>query len=296
MKRLAILLSIAVLPLFIFTACEKDNGEKGTLNLYITDAPIDSDGIEKVFITFSKIEYHTSENGWEVFDDFEPQTNDLLDLQRGESELLGNFELEPGNYTQLRFMLDAPLFDAGPQSSPGCYLEFEDGSPQNLFVPSGEQTGYKAVGAFTVPMNGSVDVTADFDVRKSVVKAGVTEKYLLKPTIRLVVNDQAGQIAGQVSNIPDDKEIVIYAYEEDTYEASEADDPDDQETRFPNAINSDMVDEEAEYHLAYLAPGTYELVVVGTIEGEFDGVLGIVENVVVESTETTTKPINLEDL
>jgi hypothetical protein len=92
----------------------------------------------------------------------------------------------------------------GQISNPGCYLEFEDGSTENLYVSSGAQTGYKTVGSFTVPINGSVDVTADFDVRKSVVEAGVTGMYLLKPTIRLVVENQAGQIAGSVSNIPED--------------------------------------------------------------------------------------------
>ncbi len=296
MKRLLFIISIVVLPFFIFTACEKENGEKGTLNLYITDAPIDSDGIDGVFITFSKIEYHTSEDGWQAFDDFEgPKTFNLLDLQRGVSDILGNFEIVSGTYTQLRFMLDAPLFDNGPQSNPGCFLEFEDGETKNLFVPSGAQTGYKAVGAFTVPSNGSVDVTADFDVRKSVIKAGASGKYILKPTIRLIVNNQAGQIAGDVINTAD-REIVIYAYEEGTYDISEAAEPNEEETRFPNAVTSDMVDENGNYYLAYLAPGSYDLVVVATIEGQFDEVLGIVENVEVESKETTNQQINLEEL
>lgn len=146
MKRILFIFSIVVLPFFIFTSCEKDSGERGTLNLHITDAPIDSEGIESVFITFSQIEYHTSENEWEIFDDFEgPKTFNLLDLQNGKSDILGNFELQPGTYTQLRFMLDAPLFNDGPQSNPGCYLEFGDGSTQDLFIPSGAQTGYKQV-------------------------------------------------------------------------------------------------------------------------------------------------------
>lgn len=290
-------MTAAILPLFIFTACEKEGGTKGTINLSITDAPIDTDGISGVFITVSGVHYHTSENDWQVFEDFEgPMNFNLLDLQRGNSELLGSFELEAGTYTQLRFMLDAPVFGMGPQSTPGCYLEFEDGSTENLFVPSGSQTGYKAVGQFTVPSNGEVDVTADFDVRKSVVKAGASGMYLLKPTIRLIVDNQAGQIAGGVSHIPDEKGIVIYAYEEGTYEASEADEPAAEEPRFPNAVTSDMVDGEGAYHLAYLAPGTYDLVVVATTEGEFDEVLGIVEDILVESNKTTSVQIDIEEL
>jgi hypothetical protein len=38
-----------------------------------------------------------------------------------------------------------------------------------------------------VPVNGTVVVTADFDVRKAVVLAG--SSYILKPTIKLIVND-----------------------------------------------------------------------------------------------------------
>lgn len=297
MKRIILLITAVILPLVFFTSCEKEDGEKGTLNLSITDAPIDSDGITGVFITVSEIQYHTAENDWQVFEDYDgPQSFNLLDLQRGESELLGNFKLEAGTYTQIRFILDAPLFDMGPQSNPGCYLEFEDQSTQNLFVPSGAQTGYKAVGEFTVPMNGSVDVTADFDVRKSVVKAGASGKYILKPTIRLIVSDQAGQIAGGVSNIPEGKDVVIYAYADGTYDNSEAGEPAPEETRFPNAINSDLVDESGAYHLAYLAPGLYDLVVVATEEGEFFEVLGLVEGVLVESKQTTDQPVNIEEL
>lgn len=296
MKKLAFLLPVALLFAMFFTACEKNDDNKGVLNLSITDAPIDTDGIESVFITFSEVQYHTSQNNWQVFEEFEgPKTFDLLELTRGETDFLGSFELEAGTYTQLRFMLDAPLFDMGPESNPGCYLEFEDGATQNLFVPSGFQTGYKAVGAFQVPVNGSVDVTADFDVRKSVVKTG-SGKYILKPTIRLIVDNQAGKIAGGVTNIPEGKGIVVYAYEEGTYDASEADEPADEETRFPNAVTSDKVCEENSYHLAFLAPGLYDLVVTATVEGEFDEVLGIIEGVEVESKKTTSMPIDIDEL
>lgn len=298
MKRNILLLSLVFLPFIFFTACEKEDTEKGTLNLSITDAPIDTDEIEKVFITISEVHYHTSGNNWAVFEDFEgPKKIDLLELTRGESEFLGSFEMEAGHYTQLRFMIDAPVLDAGPVSNPGCYLVFEDGTTQALFVPSGFETGYKAVGAFRVPINGSVNVTADFDVRKSVVEAGITGKYILNPTIRLVVDDQAGQIAGGVTNIPDEAGVVIYAYEEGTYNDSEADDPAVEEPRFPNAVTSDMVDEEGSYHLAFLAPGVYELVVTKVnIDGEFQEVLGVIEDVTVESRKTTNLQINIDEL
>lgn len=296
MKRIFVVFAV-IIPLFIFTACNKDEGTTGTLNLSITDSPIDTDGIEGVFITVSEIQYHTNENSWNVFEDYEgPKTFNLLDLQRGNSELLGSLELEAGTYTQIRFMLDAPVLGTGEHSNPGCYLEFGDKSTKSLYVASGAQTGYKAVGAFTVPLNGSVDMTADFDVRKSVVESGETGMYILKPTIRLVVQNQAGQISGNALNTTENHQIVVYTYEKGTYDISEANDPAEGQTRFPNAISSDRVDESGKYHLAYLASGLYDIVVTAVSEEGFLNVMGILENVEVESKKTTNLDINISEL
>ena len=182
-------------------------------------------------------------------------------------------------------------------TNPGCYIEFTDESQEPLFVPSGHETGWKAVAQFMVPSNGDVSVTADFDARKSVIEAGITGKYILKPTIRLIIDDQAGQIAGGITNIPEDVDIVVYAYEDGSYAAEEADDPADEETpRFPNAVTSCIVDDSDSYHLAYLAPGIYDLVVATSVDGEFQEVLGIVEDVEVESRKTTNMPIDISAL
>jgi hypothetical protein len=83
-------------------------------------------------------------------------------------------------------MLDIPE-KGSHKANPGCYIEFADNSTEPLFVPSGNETGYKAIGQFTVPVNGTVEVTADFDVREAVVVAD--SSYILNPTIKLTVND-----------------------------------------------------------------------------------------------------------
>jgi hypothetical protein len=167
----------------------------------------------------------------------------------------------------------------------------------DLFVPSGGKSGYKATGAFRVPSNGTVELTADFDVRKSVVKAGNSGRYILKPTIRLITNNEAGAIAGGVTNMPaDSSDVTIYAYEDDKYSDEEAAEPADEENRFPNAVTSDMVCDTNHYRLSYLAPMTYDLVVVNHKNGEFVEVLGIVQDVAVESRKTTSQPIDISDL
>jgi hypothetical protein len=157
----------------------------GTLKLYLSDAPMDAENVTGVYITINEIQYH-QDGRWITCEEFEgPKAYNLLELTGGNFALLGEFTLTAGNYTQIRFMLDIPQKGSHP-TSPGCYIKFADNSTKPLFVPSGGETGYKAIGYFEVPVNGSVDVTADFDVHKAVVVAG--SSYILKPTIKLIVN------------------------------------------------------------------------------------------------------------
>jgi len=298
---IALLISIAA-----FMGCEEENtGQTGTLALSLTDAPIDDTTVTGVWVTISGVKYHMQDSAWKKFEGFQgPKKVNLLALTDSISEMLGTFEMEAGQYTQLRFMLNAPEKGQGPPTSPGCYIEFDDGSTEPLFVPSGGQSGYKAVGAFRVPSNGTVEVTADFDARKSVRKTGgMQERYILQPTIRLVVANQAGSIAGEITNLPTDgSNITVYAYEDDAYTSDEAADPAEGETRFPNAVTSDMVGDndcnhsQKCYHLYYLSPMTYDLVVVRTMNGEFQEVMGISEDVPVESRKNTGHPIDLNNL
>jgi len=287
-----IILAIALTT--FFTSCDKETGS-GIMKLSLTDAPIDGADVTGVFITINEIQVHNPDNGWMVLDEFEgPETFNLLDLTRGETSLLGSFTLEGGKYTQIRFMLDAPEIGGVKPVNPGCYIQFEDESIQPLFVPSGSQSGFKAVGPFTVPVNGTVEITADFDVRKSVIRTGgFLHRYILRPVIRLVVENQAGRIVGNVTNIPEDKDVVVYAYADGEYTEDEAADPVGEATRFPNAVSSDRADEMGIYHIAFLAEGLYDLVVTSVEDDTFGEVLGIIENVKVESRKTTRQDIDL---
>jgi hypothetical protein len=158
--------------------------ETGTLTLYLCDAPLDAENVAGVYITINEIQYHRDDQ-WTTCEEFVgPQTCNLLELTGGNSLLLGELTLPVGKYTQIRFMLDIPEKGSRP-SSPGCYIEFVDNSTEPLFAPGGGETGYKATGQFEVTANGTVVVTADFDVRKGVVLAG--SSYILKPTIKLTV-------------------------------------------------------------------------------------------------------------
>ncbi|MBT3274793.1 MAG: DUF4382 domain-containing protein [Spirochaetales bacterium] len=277
MKLKKVILSFFIVGTLVLSGCEFFENN-GSLTLSLTDAPIENDSVTGVWITVTGIEYHTPDGDWQTFDDYmSTGAINLMALNSGLVEALGtDMPLPAGRYTQIRLLLDNDEQKAGPPSSPGCYLSFDlDGDPltediiEPLFVPSGDTSGYKATGSFTVPINGSVAITADFDLRKAVVETG--NHYILKPTIRLIVDGEAGWITGAVvsADIPAGAaNIVIYAYVDGAWTDSEALDPVvDTDSRFPNAITSSAVaDTDAEhpedwYKLAFLDGGTYDLAV-----------------------------------
>ena len=161
--------------------------ETGTLRLYLCDAPLDAENVTGVYITINEIQYHR-DGQWITCEEFAGnQTYNLLELTGGNSALLGELALPAGNYTQIRFMLDIP--EKGPQPvNPGCYIKFADNSTEPLFVPSGGQSGYKATGRFEVSANETVEVTADFDVREPGAVHVAGSRYILNPTIKLIVS------------------------------------------------------------------------------------------------------------
>ena len=172
--------------------------ETGTLKLYLCDAPLDTENITGVYITINEIQYHR-DGEWSTFEEFEgPQIYDLLELTGGNSALLGELTLPAGNYTQIRFMLDIPEKGRQPVN-PGCYVEFADNSTEPLFVPSGGQSGYKGTGRFEVTANETVEVTADFDIHDNNAIHVANSRYILNPTVRLIVNDQS-DVTGNNSN------------------------------------------------------------------------------------------------
>lgn len=310
MKKLGTIIGLSILGaalVFFFSACNLDFlAPKGTMSLSLTDAPIDADNVSGVYITINEIQYNRSTDGeqdegsWVTMEEFEgPGTYNLLELTGGESALLGELVLPAGQYNQIRFILDIP--EQGGQgvtlSNPGSYIEYSDGTTEALFVPSGGQSGYKATGSFQVPENGTVEITADFDVRKAVVVAGASGITILKPTIRLIVENEAGRIGGTVSGYTAGNDLVVYAYEDGAYDASvETADPAEGESRFPNAVTSSKSGTDGAYGLWFLAAGTYDVVVAEYSNGTFMEAAELAADVTVEAATKTTKDIDASSL
>jgi len=155
-----------------------------------------------------------------------------------------------------------------------------------LFVPSGGQSGYKAIGEFNITEDANVSITADWDLRRSIVVAG--DKYILKPVIRLVVTELSGWIKGRVVDIDIEKfntgSLVVYAYEDGTY-------TDGEEDPFPNAVTSGNVEmTDGNFTLAFLGEGNYSLVTAHD-DGSIVLVVDVEDDVEVFKTKGT---LNIE--
>ncbi|MEX0622730.1 DUF4382 domain-containing protein [Saccharospirillum sp.] len=196
-------MSVAALAL---AGCNTDSS--GTMSLDITDAPVDS--ALEVNVVFDGVDIHSARGNLIEITYDEPRSINLLDYQGGATaSLLDDEWLPAGDYQWISLRVDATK-EAG-----GSNILLDDGSDYDLYVPSGDETGLKLVQGFTVPVNGSVAFTIDFDLRKSVVEEDGTGFYKLRPALRLVDNTQVGSIAGPVDSntLTADCSGAVYVYE-----------------------------------------------------------------------------------
>ena len=68
-----------------------------------------------------------------------------------------------------------------------------DGVTYPLVVPSGAQSGFKIVHAFTVPRQGVADLTLDFDAEKSVLETA-SGAWHLEPTVTVTSSTSSSTV------------------------------------------------------------------------------------------------------
>jgi hypothetical protein len=309
MERIVKAFGIGLAAVVIFWGCAL-GGDQGTVTVGMTDAPIDVASVKEVDIVVTDIQYNLSsgsEDNWKSFDDFAgPRTIDLLSKTDGAAEVLGTLALPAGQYNQIRFMLAAPEEGTAGDTS-GSRIVFNDASAYPLYVPSADKTGFKAVNAFQVPVNGDVKIMVDFDLRRAVRTTtrygGVT--YALRPALRLIVENEAGSIFGKVASMPSEK-VAVFAYANGTYAASEADLPavdSTDTTQFANSVTSAVVKLDGttgdwRYTLPFLSAGIYDLVVASMDPATeaYYAVDGYIPDIVVESDARTTADFDFSAL
>lgn len=285
---------VALLP-----SCNNDDEpmQSGQVKVYITDAPVDDANIEAVVISVSKIEMN-GPRGWETVKEFDtPFSINILEYQNGKSYFVTDANLTAGTYTEARFVLNASQDLNATVTNPPSFIRYKDGSKQALYIPGGSASGYKAKGDVEVVANSTTAVTLDFDARRSIVEAGNSGKFILKPTVRVIGNAEAAKVEGNFTDFQSYSRVVAFLYTKGSYTNAEATVTGENETRFPNSVTSTMVSASGDFNFAFVEPGTYDVVLVAhSTDGEFAEVIGKHENTVVAPGATVELNLSLSIL
>ncbi len=228
----------------------------GEFSLDITDAPVDD--ASKVIVEFTGVSIKPAEGEALSFDFPAPVAIDLLSLQGSSSaELLDAVEVPAGDYEWVRLEANASL-----DETLDSYVEMKDGSQEELWLP-GNNPELKLVSGFTVPDTGSADFTIDFDLRKSLNSNPGRGGVMMKPVMRLVSNETAREIEGQVAGeliaaqcadaSLDDGAVYVFSGEA-TPQDLQGGDGDPVLTALVNAKEDKYT-----FELGFLEPGTYTL-------------------------------------
>ncbi|HSV51736.1 MAG TPA: DUF4382 domain-containing protein [Burkholderiaceae bacterium] len=173
-----------------------DSGS-GSLRLALTDAP--SCGYDAVNITVLKVRVHQSasasdsDGNWSEIVLNPPARVNLLNLTNGVLFELGQTPLPTGKYTQLRLV----LAENGGTTPLANSLVLTGGGEVALKTPSGQQSGVKTNINIDIAANQMADFVLDFDACKSIVVAGASGQYLLKPVVSVIPRLVSG-VAGFV--------------------------------------------------------------------------------------------------
>lgn len=169
----------------------------GTLRMALTDAP--ACGYDAVNVTVQKVRVHQSsgaadaDSGWSEIVLSSPRRVDLLKLTNGILDELGQTALPTGRYTQLRLVLAS-----NDASNPLANSVVPTGGFETaLKTPSGQQSGVKANISIDIATDKLADFVIDFDACKSVVAAGASGQYQLKPVVSVIPRYASG-VSGYV--------------------------------------------------------------------------------------------------
>ena len=245
----------------------------GILSLGVSDSPVHS--AQRVCIEFNEVELKQSGNAQTTLVTFAtPQKVDLLQFQGANAApLLTNEVLPAGNYEWMRLGINAVRSangGAGETDPALCdgeasYIVMDDGTVNNLYVPSGENSGLKLVSGYTVPANDQVSLTLEFDLAKSITAPpGQSPDVKLRPTIRLVNNNEVGTLTGEVAAAlaeAESCEPAVYLFDPGVTPNGIEDDVQDGYDPIATAMveAQDQLDGSIQYHytIGFLLTGTY---------------------------------------
>lgn len=184
----------------LFFSCDKDSIDEGNeapkVRVFLMDGPAD---VEEVNINIVDVQINSQggENGWQSLSSVNTGVYDLLELTGGNEVLLGDAEIPEGRLEQIRLIL-----------GDGNSIKI-DGQTQELNTPSAQESGLKVQIKQDLEAGITYKLLLDFDAGQSIVEAGNSGMFQLKPVIRANLEALTGSIQGQV--LPDTIQTLVTA-------------------------------------------------------------------------------------
>lgn len=276
-RILMIIVSLFVILSGCSGSSSSSNGDgTGKVTFSLKDAPAES--YKAVYVSVARVEVQKnsssggSAGSW-ITVSTPQKTYNLLELVNGAKSVLGSYELEEGAYGQIRLLLsdssDTGKNINGENHPYPNYVIDSEGVVHNLKVPSGYQSGIKIVGGFSVS-GQDFEILLDFDAAASVVKAGNSGQWLLKPVIKSIVVTDSGRITGVVKG-PNGNPIedVLVSVQKNG-------------SAYPEIVASSETDDNGEYFID-VPSGSYTVVVS---DADYSAACGAVS---LSARTTTTK-------
>jgi hypothetical protein len=243
---------------------------QGTLRVSLTDAP--SCGFDQVNVTIQKVRVNQSatasdsDSGWTDITLSPAMRVDLLTLTNGALATLGQTPLSAGHYSQIRLVL-ADNDSSNPMANS---VVPTGGAETALTTPSAQQSGLKMNADITIAADQLVDFVLDFNACKSVVRAGNSGKYLLKPVVSVIPSYISG-VTGYL-----DASLGNSGTQVSVQQAGAV-------------VKGTTPDATGKFTLEPVAPGTYDLVVAaaGHVTGVMTGVTVVDKTVTLLNSSTS---------
>jgi Domain of unknown function (DUF4382) len=204
MKRLQCLFRVgAVITSMLFLASCSKNGSTNSnnqprLEVRLTDSP--DPNVKEVWIDIREVNILMDDsNDVIALPGSLPGLYNLLDLTNGNDVILADALIPAGTINQIRMVL-----------GDNNYIITNSGEKIPLKTPSAQQSGLKIQVQQAVTGGTLYRLLLDFDAGKSIVKAGNSGKYILKPVIRILsFVPSGGNLTGVVW--PDSIRTAVFA-------------------------------------------------------------------------------------